>query len=156
MLMMICLTTSVGALRLFEISTSSTTLPVEFNSLDQSLVDSHLESIPGFGSFTTRGLSGGNLEGLGWETDGAFDAEVLGLGTLDKFLADLLEGGNFSAGQGDTDFVSFLRAQVSVSPKEFATGKEHALGLRRTPFLAFGRTFCMELSFTTRTVVTAK
>jgi len=40
-------------------------------------VNSHLEAIPGLGTFTARGLSGGNLEGLGWEADRALDAEIL-------------------------------------------------------------------------------
>jgi hypothetical protein len=106
-------------------------------------VDSHLESIPGLGPFTARGLSGGNLEGLGWETDWAFDAEVLGFGTLNKLLADLLEGGDLSAGQGDADFVSFLRAQLLVGCSKFCEEKVIILGLRRTPSLAFGKTFCI-------------
>lgn len=154
---MICLTTSVGALRLSLISTLFTSLRVEFGLLDQSLVDSHLESIPGLGSLATGGLPGGNLESLGWETDGALDAEVLAFGTLDQFLADLLEGGDLSASQGDADFVSFLRAQLSAHPPtNLRSGQDHVLGLRRTPSLAFGKTFCMRLSFTTRTIVTAK
>ena len=96
MLMMICLTTSVGALRLHRISILFLQSIRPFNLLNQSLVDSHLKSIPSLGSFTARGLSGGDLESLGGETDGAFDAEVLGLGALDELLADFLEGGDFS------------------------------------------------------------
>ena len=76
--------------------------------LNQTLVDSHLESVPSLGSFTTGCLSGGDLKGLGRETDGAFDAEFLALGTLDELLADLLEGLDFAGGQGDADLVSFL------------------------------------------------
>jgi len=68
----------------------------------------HLESIPSLGSLTTGRLSGGNLQGLGWEADRALDAEVLGLGALDELLADFLEGRDLSAGQGDADFVGFL------------------------------------------------
>lgn len=60
------------------------------NVLNETLVDSHLEGIPGLGTLTTGCLSGGDLEGLGWETDWALDAEVLSLGTLDELLADLL------------------------------------------------------------------
>jgi hypothetical protein len=76
-------------------------------------VNSHLEGIPGLGTFTTRGLSGGDLESLGWETDRALDTEVLGLGTLNELLADLLEGCDLSGGEGDTDLVGFLEIQVS-------------------------------------------
>ena len=73
-------------------------------------MDSHLEGIPGLGTLTTGCLSGGDLEGLGWETDWSLDAEILSLGTLDELLADLLERLNLSAGQGDSDLVGFLRA----------------------------------------------
>jgi len=70
-------------------------------------VDSHLKGIPSLGSFTTGCLSGSDLEAFGWKTDWALNAEVLGLGTLNELLADLLEGGDLSAGQGDTDLVGF-------------------------------------------------
>jgi len=71
-------------------------------------VDSHLEAIPGLGTLTTGRLAGGDLQGLGWQADGAFDAEVLGLGALNELLANLLEGGDVAAGQGDADLVGFL------------------------------------------------
>lgn len=58
------------------------------NILDQTLVDSHLEAIPGLGTLTTGGLTGGDLEDAGRETDGALDAELLGLGTLDEVGGD--------------------------------------------------------------------
>jgi len=67
----------------------------------------HLKGIPSLGPLTTGCLSGGDLQGLGWEADWALDAEVLGLGALDELLADFLEGRNLSAGQGDADFVGF-------------------------------------------------
>lgn len=71
-------------------------------------MDSHLKSIPGLGTFTTRSLSGGDLQGLGWQTDWTLDAEILGLGTVNELLGDLLERGDVSAGEGDADLVSFL------------------------------------------------
>ncbi len=77
-------------------------------------MNSHLESVPCLRSFTARSLSGGNLEGLGWEADRTLDAEVLGLGTLNELLADLLERLDLSAGQGDSDLVGFLIA-ISIS-----------------------------------------
>lgn len=115
-------------------------------------MNSHLESIPGLGSFTTGCLSGGNLEGLGRETDGALDTEFLALGTLDELLADLLEGLNFAGGQGNAYLVSFL-TRIIVSRINFFWNRpeEDARGLRRTPSLAFGRTFLRGDSFTTRT-----
>ena len=113
-------------------------------------MDSHLESIPGLGTFTTGCLSGSDLEGLGWETDGTLDTEFLALGTLDELLADLLEGLDFAGGQGDADLVSFLRR--FIISRIFLEGREKRIrGLRRTPSLAFGRTLLREISFTTRT-----
>ena len=47
------------------------------NSLDETLVDAHLEEIPGLGTLTVGGLAGVDLEVLGGQTDGALDAEVL-------------------------------------------------------------------------------
>ena len=72
-------------------------------------MDSHLKCIPGLGTFSARGLPGGDFESLGGETDGAFDTEVLGLGTLNEFLANLLERCDLSACQGDADLVGFLQ-----------------------------------------------
>jgi hypothetical protein len=62
------------------------------NVLDETLVDAHLEAIPGLGTLTARGLAGGDLEGPGGETDGALDAELLALRAVDQLTADLLEG----------------------------------------------------------------
>ena len=72
-------------------------------------MQSHLEAIPSLGTLTTRGLSGGDLEGLSWQADRALDAEVLALGSLNEFLADLLESSDLPAGQGDSDLVDFLQ-----------------------------------------------
>ena len=71
-------------------------------------MDAHLICIPGLTPFTTRCLPRGNLQALGWETDGALDAEVLALGTLDELLADLFEALDFARCQGDADLVDFL------------------------------------------------
>jgi hypothetical protein len=115
MLMMICLTTSVGALRLRKNQHSFIIPPNPISDLlNQTLVDSHLESIPGLGSFTTGCLSSRDLEGLSWETDGTLHAQFLALGTFNEFLADLLEGLHFAGGQCDSDFVLFLRKYMSV------------------------------------------
>ncbi len=69
----------------------------------------HLECVPSLASLTTRRFAGRDLERLGWKPDGALDAEVLGFGSLDKLLADLLQALYFAACQGDTDFVYFLQ-----------------------------------------------
>lgn len=77
--------------------------------LNQTLVDAHLVEIPGLGTLTARGLTGGDLEVLGGQADGALDAEVLALGTLNELGADLLEGLDLAGGQGDTDLVGLLQ-----------------------------------------------
>ena len=86
-------------------------------------MNSHLESIPSLRSFTTRGLAGSDLESLGWETNRALDAEILGLGTFNELLADLLESSDLAAGQGDTDLVSFLRGGRMLV--KLASGSRH-------------------------------
>lgn len=71
-------------------------------------MDAHLEAIPGLGTLTARSLTGGDLEGLGGETDRALDAQVLGLGALEDLSADLLEDADFARGEGDSDLVGLL------------------------------------------------
>lgn len=118
MLTMICLTISVGALRLLGGTDVSAKQGVDPSSngvvhagrhvLDETLVDAHLVAVPGLGTLTARGLAGGDLEGLGGQADGALDAQVLALGALDQLGADLLEGLDLAAGQGDADLVGLL------------------------------------------------
>jgi hypothetical protein len=71
-------------------------------------VDAHLVLVPGLGTLTARGLTGGDVEGLGRETDRALDLEGLGTGTLDQLRAHLLERGDLARGEGDTDLVDLL------------------------------------------------
>lgn len=68
-------------------------------------MDAQLVAVPGLGTLTAGGLSGGDLEGLGGQADGALDAEVLALSALDELGADLLEGGHLAGGEGDADLV---------------------------------------------------
>ena len=56
--------------------------------VDDALVDLHLETVPSLGTLTVGGLSGGNLERLGWHSDGTLDVEILILGTSDQIVAD--------------------------------------------------------------------
>jgi hypothetical protein len=71
-------------------------------------VDAHLVLVPGLGTLTVGGLAGGDVQGLGGQTDGALDLKRLAASTVDELLADLLEGGNLAGGQGDTDLVDLL------------------------------------------------
>jgi hypothetical protein len=77
-------------------------------------VDAHLELVPGLGTLTVGGLTGGDLEGLGGQTDGTLDLEGLGASTVDQLLADLLEGGNLAGGEGDADLVDLLYSGKEV------------------------------------------
>lgn len=81
---------------------------LEKNILDETLVDAHLEAVPGLGTLTARGLAGGDLEGLGGKADGALDAEVLVLGTLDDLGGNALEDLDLAGGEGDADLVALL------------------------------------------------
>ena len=77
-------------------------------NVDDALVDAHLEPVPGLGALTTRGLPGGDLQGLGGHPDGSLDLEVLLLGALDQVGADLLQALDGAGGQGDADAVNHL------------------------------------------------
>jgi len=55
--------------------------------INDAFVDAHLESVPGFGTFTTRSLAGSDPQGLGGHANWALDAEVLFLRCSDKFRA---------------------------------------------------------------------
>lgn len=78
------------------------------NLLDETLVDAHLVLVPGLGTLTVGGLTGGDVQGLGGQTDGALDLQGLGASTVDQLLADLLEGGDLAGGEGDADLVDLL------------------------------------------------
>ncbi len=71
------------------------------DSLDQSLVNPHLVCVPSLASLTTWCLARRDLERLGRKSDGALDAQILGLGSLNELLADLLQALHFAASQGD-------------------------------------------------------
>ena len=62
-------------------------------------MDPHLVAIPGLRTFTTRGLSGGDLEMLGGEPDRTAHPEVVRFGTVNEFRAHLLEGLDLARGQ---------------------------------------------------------
>jgi len=72
-------------------------------------VDAHLVHVPSLGTLTAGSFACADLKRLGGQADGAFDAEILGLGALDELAGDLLEGLDLLGGEGDTDLVH-LRA----------------------------------------------
>lgn len=59
--------------------------------INQSLVDPHLKTVPGFGALTAWGLAGGNLEHLGWHPNWTLHLESLLLCSADQICADLLQ-----------------------------------------------------------------
>ena len=84
--------------------------------IDDTLVDPHLESIPGFGTFTARGLSGSDSEGLGWHPHGSLHPQFLVLCPLDEVSADLFEALHVAGGQGNPDTVNraFLGSWLGI------------------------------------------
>lgn len=71
-------------------------------------MDAHLVLVPGLRTLTVGGLTGGDCQVLGGQTDGTLDLEGLGAGTVDELRAHLLEGGDLARGKGDTDLVDLL------------------------------------------------
>ena len=81
-------------------------------------MDAHLVLVPGLGTLTVGGLTGGDVQSLGGKTDGTLDLEGLGASTLDQSSADGLKGGDLAGGEGDTDLVDLLygaRKQLALS-----------------------------------------
>jgi hypothetical protein len=127
MLTMICLTISVGAFRLFRLLAFFLLLtkpqPQKKHSLDEALVDAHLEAIPGLGTLTAGGLASGNGQVAAGQADGALDAQLLALRAVDELAADLLEGLDLAGGQGDADLVGWRERRemlASEFPSHFA------------------------------------
>ena len=60
--------------------------------INHSLVDPHLELVPGLGTLSTRSLTGGDAKGLGGHADWALNFELLVLGSPDQVTTHLLQG----------------------------------------------------------------
>lgn len=71
-------------------------------------MNTHFVRVPGLGTLTARRLASGDLQRLGWQTDGSLDAQVLALGALENLSADLLEDSDLAGGESDADLVGFL------------------------------------------------
>lgn len=52
--------------------------------INEALVDPHLVSVPGFGTLSARGLSGGDSQDLGWHAHWPLDLQRLLLCTFDQ------------------------------------------------------------------------
>merc|ERR1719211_935895 len=73
--------------------------------VDDSLVDPHLELVPGLTTLSARSLTGGDPQGLGGHPDGSLHLQLLILGSLDEVTADLLQRLHVAGGQSDPDAV---------------------------------------------------
>jgi hypothetical protein len=82
--------------------------------INQPLVNPHLKHIPCLAPFTARCLACSDLQSLGRQANGTFDAEVLGLGALEELGADFFQRVDFAAGEGYADFVDFLQEEELV------------------------------------------
>ncbi len=96
--------------------------------VDDTLVDAHLEVVPGLGALTARSLAGGDSKDLGRHSDRALDSELLILGALDQVRAHLLQAFDISAGQGDADamdrrllfdLLTFLLVRLDTKKHEY-------------------------------------
>ena len=74
--------------------------------VNEALVNAHLKAIPSLGTFTARGLTGGDAENLGRHADRALDLELLLLGTTDEVSADLLEVLDVARGESNANAVN--------------------------------------------------
>lgn len=68
---------------------------------DDTLVDAHLVGVPSLGTLTVGGLTRGDLEDLGRQTDGATGSEVLLLRTGQDVLGDTLDALHRGGTEGD-------------------------------------------------------
>jgi len=95
--------------------------------IDHTLVDPHLELVPGLGSLSAGSLTGGDTQGLGGHPHGALHLEVLLLSSPDELGAHLLEGGHVPGGQGDPDPVDLLLLLLSLAilKRHFGRVNEH-------------------------------
>ena len=75
--------------------------------VDDSLVDPHLELVPGLTTLSARSLTGGDSQGLGGHPDGSLHLQLLVLGPLDQVTADLLQRLDITGGQRDPDTVDW-------------------------------------------------
>lgn len=71
--------------------------------IDDSLVDSHLESVPGLWTLTTGTLTGGDLENLSWDANWSLCFVALVLGSSNDLSACSLKWLNFLASKGHSN-----------------------------------------------------
>lgn len=73
--------------------------------VNHSLVDPHLELVPGLGTLSARSLPGGDSKHLGGHPHRSLHLQLLVLGAPDEVTADLFQGLDVPGGQSDSDAV---------------------------------------------------
>ena len=71
--------------------------------IDESFVNAHLEAIPSVGTFTRRGLAGGDFQNFCRQSDGSLAVQFLLHGTLLEIGANLFQIRYVAAREGDPD-----------------------------------------------------
>jgi len=75
--------------------------------VDQTLVHLEFVPVPSLGTLSTGGFTGGDLQDLGGKADGALDAELLVLSTVDEIGREFFQVLDVAAGEGNPDLVDF-------------------------------------------------
>merc|ERR1719369_230968 len=83
--------------------------------INNSLVNPHLELIPGFRTLSTRSLTCGDTEGLCWHADWTLHFKFLVLSPSDQVTTDLLQRFDIARGQGYPDTVDWSLLLYSFS-----------------------------------------
>ena len=73
--------------------------------VNHSLVDPHLELVPGLGALSARSLPGSDSQHLSGHPHGSLHLELLVLGAPNEVAADLLQRLDVPGGQSDSDAV---------------------------------------------------
>ena len=89
--------------------------------IDDSLVDSHLVSVPGVGSLTARRFSGGNSQDFGWNSDWTSSLVSLVLSSDKNLVASPLEWLNLSSFQCHSKVIK-LRLDSNLSSNQGLLG----------------------------------
>ena len=71
--------------------------------VDDSLVDPHLELVPGLTTLSARSFTGGDSQSLGRHPYWPLHLQLLVLGAADEVAADLLQRLDVPGGEGDPD-----------------------------------------------------
>jgi len=117
--------------------------------VDETLVDPHLELVPGVGTLSGGCLTGGDPELLGGEPDRSGNLELLVDGTTLEVGADLLEVLDVPGGEGDADAVEGIGGiDIFLESRHFYCGgdgweKGRKIGLGGVRGVEWRYTLCL-------------